>query len=35
MPITRSVCSVLDGYTSARAAVEELLQREPKPESGH
>ncbi|HWH47139.1 MAG TPA: NAD(P)H-dependent glycerol-3-phosphate dehydrogenase [Burkholderiales bacterium] len=34
MPITRSVCSVLDGYTSARAAVEELLQREPKPESG-
>lgn len=34
MPITRSVCSVLDGHTSARAAVEELLQREPKPESG-
>ena len=34
MPITRAVCSVLDGPTSARAAVEELLQREPKPESG-
>jgi glycerol-3-phosphate dehydrogenase (NAD(P)+) len=34
MPITRSVCSVLDGQTSARTAVEELLQREPKPESG-
>jgi glycerol-3-phosphate dehydrogenase (NAD(P)+) len=34
MPITRSVCSLLDGHTSARAAVEELLQREPKPESG-
>ena len=34
MPITSSVCSVLDGHTSARAAVEELLQREPKPESG-
>jgi len=34
MPITRAVCRVLDGHASARDAVEELLQREPKPESG-
>jgi glycerol-3-phosphate dehydrogenase (NAD(P)+) len=33
MPITRAVCSVLDGHASARDAVEELLQREPKSES--
>ncbi|HYN28222.1 MAG TPA: glycerol-3-phosphate dehydrogenase, partial [Burkholderiales bacterium] len=33
MPITRAVCRVLDGEASARDAVEELLQREPKPES--
>ena len=33
MPITRAVCRVLDGHASARDAVEELLQREPKIES--
>jgi len=33
MPITRAVCRVLDGNATARDAVEELLQREPKPES--
>lgn len=33
MPITRAVCGVLDGAKSARDAVEELLQREPKTES--
>ena len=33
MPITRAVCRVLDGHVAARDAVEELLQREPKPES--
>ena len=32
MPITRAVCRVLDDYTTAGAVVEELLQREPKPE---
>jgi len=33
MPITRAVCRVLDGHVAARDAVEELMQREPKPES--
>ena len=33
MPITRAVCRVLDGEASARDAVEELMQREPKSES--
>ncbi len=33
MPITRAVCRVIDGHASARDAVEELLQREPKAES--
>ena len=33
MPITRAVCRVLDGHATTRDAVEELLQREPKPES--
>jgi glycerol-3-phosphate dehydrogenase (NAD(P)+) len=33
MPITHAVCRVLNGTTSARGAVEELLQREPKTES--
>ena len=32
MPITAAVCRVLDGSIAAAAAVEELLQREPKPE---
>lgn len=32
MPITAAVCRVLDGGIAAAAAVEELLQREPKPE---
>jgi len=32
MPITRAVCRVLDDHTAAGAVVEELLQREPKPE---
>ena len=32
MPITRAVCRVLDEHTTAGAVVEELLQREPKPE---
>jgi len=32
MPIARAVCRVLDDHTAAEAAVEELLQREPKPE---
>lgn len=32
MPITRAVCRVLDDHTAAGAAVEELLQREPKSE---
>ncbi len=35
MPITRAVCHVLGGQASARDAVEELLQREPKQESVH
>lgn len=34
MPITKAVCRVLDAHTSASEAAEELLQREPKPESG-
>jgi glycerol-3-phosphate dehydrogenase (NAD(P)+) len=33
MPITRAVCRVLDDHTTAGAAVEELLQRESKPEN--
>ena len=33
MPITEAVCRVLDGAASARDAVDELLQREPKTES--
>lgn len=33
MPITQAVCRVLDGAISARDAVDELLQREPKIES--
>lgn len=33
MPITQAVCRVLDGTASARDAVDELLQREPKTES--
>jgi glycerol-3-phosphate dehydrogenase (NAD(P)+) len=32
MPITRAVCRVLDDYRQARAAADELLQREPKAE---
>lgn len=32
MPITQAVCRVLDGNISARDAVQELLQRESKPE---
>jgi len=32
MPITRSVCRVLDGNVPALEAVQELLQRDPKPE---
>lgn len=32
MPITRAVCRVLDDHSAAGAAVEELLQRESKPE---
>jgi glycerol-3-phosphate dehydrogenase (NAD(P)+) len=32
MPITRAVCRVLDDHRQARAAADELLQREPKPE---
>jgi glycerol-3-phosphate dehydrogenase (NAD(P)+) len=32
MPITRAVCRVLDDHREARAAAEELLQREPKAE---
>jgi glycerol-3-phosphate dehydrogenase (NAD(P)+) len=32
MPITRAVCRVLEDPGSAKAAVHELLQREPKPE---
>lgn len=33
MPITQAVCRVLDGAISARDAVDELLQREPRNES--
>lgn len=33
MPITRAVCRVLDGDIAPREAVQDLLQREPKPES--
>ena len=33
MPITRAVCRVLDEGTAPRDAVQDLLQREPKPES--
>jgi glycerol-3-phosphate dehydrogenase (NAD(P)+) len=32
MPITRAVCRVLDGNIPAHEAVQELLQRDPKPE---
>jgi glycerol-3-phosphate dehydrogenase (NAD(P)+) len=32
MPVTRAVCRVLDDHTQARAAADELLQREPKAE---
>ena len=32
MPITTAVCRVLDDHTQARAAADELLQRQPKPE---
>ena len=32
MPITRAVCRVLDGNVPALEAVQELLQRDPKPE---
>jgi glycerol-3-phosphate dehydrogenase (NAD(P)+) len=32
MPITQAVCRVLDDHREARAAAEELLQREPKAE---
>ena len=32
MPITRAVCRVLDDHRQARAAADELLQREPKAE---
>jgi glycerol-3-phosphate dehydrogenase (NAD(P)+) len=32
MPVTRAVCRVLDDHREARAAAEELLQREPKAE---
>jgi glycerol-3-phosphate dehydrogenase (NAD(P)+) len=32
MPITRAVCRVLDDHREARAAAEELLQRDPKAE---
>ena len=33
MPITQAVCDVLEEKTSARAALERLLSREPKPEA--
>jgi glycerol-3-phosphate dehydrogenase (NAD(P)+) len=32
MPITRAVCRVLNDYTHARSAADELLQREPRAE---
>jgi glycerol-3-phosphate dehydrogenase len=32
MPITRAVCRVLADHRQARAAADELLQREPKAE---
>jgi glycerol-3-phosphate dehydrogenase (NAD(P)+) len=32
MPITRAVCRVLDDHRQARAAADELLKREPRPE---
>jgi glycerol-3-phosphate dehydrogenase (NAD(P)+) len=32
MPITRAVCRIIDGAVPARAAVQELLQRDPKAE---
>jgi len=32
MPITRAVCRVMDGGAAPRAAVQELLAREPRPE---
>jgi glycerol-3-phosphate dehydrogenase (NAD(P)+) len=35
MPITQTVCRLLDGVVSAQGAVEELLQREPGLESRH
>jgi glycerol-3-phosphate dehydrogenase (NAD(P)+) len=35
MPITQTVCRLLDGAVSAQGAVEELLQREPGLESRH
>ena len=35
MPITSAVSQLLDGTTSARELVDRLLQRGPKPESGH
>jgi glycerol-3-phosphate dehydrogenase (NAD(P)+) len=34
MPITRAVCRVLSDHTQARAAADELLQREPRAEVG-
>ena len=34
MPITESVCRLLDGEIDARAAAEALLRRDPKAESG-
>jgi glycerol-3-phosphate dehydrogenase (NAD(P)+) len=33
MPITEAVCSVLEGGATPRMALEQLLAREPKPES--
>ena len=33
MPITEAVCQVLDGDLHARAAVEELMRRDPRSES--
>jgi len=33
MPITEAVCEVLDGSLDARAAVEELMRRDPRSEA--